>query len=565
VLIATLIGFSYILNQAHLAFAAQQIFPQEAALLQNAEQLRREGNLHQALSVLNTVVAQLNGRQGSDTLLAQVLRETGEIELEQGEPGKAAAAFERSLVHDPAAAVVHYQLGLVYRRLGENRKASEQLQQAIDRGFRNTAALFNQIEAYFESRQSTEAVVRAKELIVASPAPELMLRLGRLLFAHLFYREALNAFRLAHQGEPNSYEARFYLALTHYLLNHYAETLELLTPLKGSAPNAEVLSLLAACQAQLGNYEAAGTTLREAIRREPRSPHPYLNLALVEAEQGHLKQTETLLEQFRALGIEKGTKVFFRVSRNSCGDFTKEVRESRPAVATDPASATFYYQLASQMQESYNHASALQLLRIAHIYEGNSSRLLYAASVSCVNLNPQAPEGVSLLLEVIAQDPRRDDAWHLLGRAYLRQGNFEEAVAALRKALSLERRAAYSISLGKALLSANRNDSEGSWREALRAFEQALALEPDNAMAHYEIGRLLSQAGAFKPARAHLTRAIDLEPDFYEAYYALGHVCSRTGDREQSQKYLALFERKKRTAMEQSIIGSGFVSEGREP
>jgi tetratricopeptide (TPR) repeat protein len=147
----------------------------------------------------------------------------------------------------------------------------------------------------------------------------------------------------------------------------------------------------------------------------------------------------------------------------------------------------------------------------------------------------------------------------------LRQGNFEEAVAALRKALSLERRAAYSISLGKALLSANRNDSEGSRQEALRAFEQALVLEPDNAMAHYEIGRLLSQVGDFKQARMHLTRAVDLEPDFYEAYYSLGHVCSRTGDREQSQKYLAMFERKKRTAMEQSIIGSGFVSEGREP
>src|SRR5690348_1694252 len=97
-------------------------------------------------------------------------------------------------------------------------------------------------------------------------------------------------------------------------MNHYAETLELLARINDSAPNAKWLTLVADCQAQLGNYEAAGATLREAIRREPRSPHPYLNLALIEAEQGHLKQTESLLEQFRALGIEKGAKVFFRVS-----------------------------------------------------------------------------------------------------------------------------------------------------------------------------------------------------------------------------------------------------------
>ena len=147
----------------------------------------------------------------------------------------------------------------------------------------------------------------------------------------------------------------------------------------------------------------------------------------------------------------------------------------------------------------------------------------------------------------------------------MRQGNFENAIAAFRQALSLEQRAPYSISLGKALLSANRTDSEESRREALAAFEQALGLEPANALAHYEIGRLFSQTGNFKQAHEHLTRAIDLEPDFYEAYYALGNMCSRTGDREQSQKYLVLFERKKRAAMEQSIIGSGFVSEGREP
>jgi len=69
-------------------------------------------------------------------------------------------------------------------------------------------------------------------------------------------------------------------------------------------------------------------------------------------------------------------------------------------------------------------------MRLARRYEGNSSRLLYAAGVSCLNLNPQAPEAVALLQEATAQDARRHEAWYLLGRAYVRQGNFENAIAA---------------------------------------------------------------------------------------------------------------------------------------
>jgi hypothetical protein len=59
-------------------------------------------------------------------------------------------------------------------------------------------------------------------------------------------------------------------------------------------------------------------------------------------------------------------------------------------------------------------------------------------------------------------------------------------------------------------------------------------------------------------------KAIEIEPDFYEAYYALGLACMRSGEPEQGRNYLAIFEQKRQAAKEQSVIGTGLQSEGRQ-
>ena len=68
----------------------------------------------------------------------------------------------------------------------------------------------------------------------------------------------------------------------------------------------------------------------------------------------------------------------------------------------------------------------------------------------------------------------------------------------------------------------------------------------------------------WEAAKPHLMRAIDIEPDFYEAYYSLGQVCVRAGNQDQGQKFLALFEQKRQAVKKQSVLSSGFLSEGRE-
>jgi tetratricopeptide (TPR) repeat protein len=495
---------------------------------------------------------------------AQELAEAGRARFERKELSQAAEYFERSLALDSQQGAVHYQLGLVYRDLGNPGKAAKEFAAAADRGFRNLGVTFNLIAAYFASRQAAAGLELAEQGIgEISKSPDLAFRLGKLLFEHLYYKDALDQFQTAFAHASNDFERRFYLALTHFQLNQFAETIRLLSSDQERTKNPEIANLLAAGYAKAGAPGTAVELLQEVIRKAPSSPHAYLNLAFLRLEQTQIEEALTLFNNFRALGSQRNAKVFYAVERNSCPELMAEIRADQGWRA-EPDQADFYLDMASQMQERYHYATAVELLRITRRYEGNSARLFDSAGVSCLNLAPQGPEAFWLLQEAVKLEPSRDWDWYLLGRAYLRQSKAEQALEAFRRALSIQPRGAYAMGIGRALLSIQGPDAEQSRRSAKSAFDQAVALEPSSAVAHFELGKLLSKDGAYAQARNHLARAVELEPDFYEAHYVLSQVCSRAGDPEGTRNHLELFRRAKQAAERQSVVGAGFVSEGRE-
>src|ERR1700733_4380497 len=237
-------------------------------LLKRAQDHRMAGRNDEALDELLALLASLRGHPELRALALNANRETAEAYLSRGDRSKddlarAAACFEAVVAEQPEDAFLHYRLGLVYRELGDNRRAALHLQDAVKGGFRNLGARINLIEAAFASGQSVLGLQAARDVISPSlRSPDVLLRLGRLLFDHLFYQEALKAFQLAHQAAPEAFEPRFRLALTHYLLKEYADTVATLQPATALESNPEAASLDASAEAQLGHTDAAVSILR---------------------------------------------------------------------------------------------------------------------------------------------------------------------------------------------------------------------------------------------------------------------------------------------------------------
>ena len=199
------------------------------------------------------------------------------------------------------------------------------------------------------------------------------------------------------------------------------------------------------------------------------------------------------------------------------------------------------------------------MIALAQAYGQRSAQSLYVAAASCLNQDPLSAEPVTLLREAVRIDPRFAQAYYLLGRAYTRQGQLKEAASAFKHAAELDANPTFYVSLGKALKSQGRTPQEMG--EAKAAFEQALKINPQDAQAHLELGRLCVENEQFDQARRELEKALELEPDFFEAAYLLGRLYHREGNEEESRKYMTQFAETKKALMEQSVLGAGYLGD----
>jgi len=75
-----------------------------------------------------------------------------------------------------------------------------------------------------------------------------------------------------------------------------------------------------------------------------------------------------------------------------------------------------------------------------------------------------------------------------------------------------------------------------------RLLEDAVALDPQFADAHLELGALYAEQAKYSDAIPEYRRAIAINPDLAAAHYRLAQVYARTGDRAAAETELGLYE-----------------------
>jgi tetratricopeptide (TPR) repeat protein len=83
----------------------------------------------------------------------------------------------------------------------------------------------------------------------------------------------------------------------------------------------------------------------------------------------------------------------------------------------------------------------------------------------------------------------------------------------------------------------------GQPEEAIKNYRQALQLDSQNPVAHYNLGSLLGMQGSAEEAKLHLEQAIEFEPGYAEAHANLGNVLLMLGNsREAIERYRKALE-----------------------
>lgn len=114
-----------------------------------------------------------------------------------------------------------------------------------------------------------------------------------------------------------------------------------------------------------------------------------------------------------------------------------------------------------------------------------------------------------------------------LGIAYRHQQQLE--LAASHYQTALQQPILESLKVGAQLNYGSLLKAQGQLASAVKAFEQAIAIDPNNATAYYNLGVAHRIRGYLEPAIAAYQKAIALQPNYAEAYQNLGVALFKLG------------------------------------
>jgi len=121
------------------------------------------------------------------------------------------------------------------------------------------------------------------------------------------------------------------------------------------------------------------------------------------------------------------------------------------------------------------------------------------------------------------------------GREAENRGRVQEACERYRKAVALAPQyPAAHLNLGVGL------EAGGDTDGALKCYEAVLAIDPGNAYASYNLGKLLFVKRVFPQAERHIRAALERKPEFPEAHVVLSNLHDARGEYEQAAASLEI-------------------------
>jgi len=172
------------------------------------------------------------------------------------------------------------------------------------------------------------------------------------------------------------------------------------------------------------------------------------------------------------------------------------------------------------------------LYRLKELYPGDADVLYETARMQMKAWN-------DVVREMFQKTPASFRVNQLSAEIFEIQGKHSEAVAEYRKAIQ---KAPQTLNLhyrlGRALLMESHEPA--ALDAARQEFEAELALNPNDAVAHYQVAQILQAQQKPAEAMARLERVVQLDPNFVEAVIGLGRLHL---DANRNEQALALLER----------------------
>ena len=459
--------------------------------------------------------------------------------LEAKDFSRALQDFSELVRTDPSATNVGY-LAVAESGAGKLRQSIADFQRAIRLGNDSVLTRYGLGSAYLRSHQPEDAARELRLVLARDPnnAPT-RYALGVALVNMQRAHEAIPYLEEARKHSVNNAQIWVSLAQAYFQDKDPDAAIRLTDDATAAIPDdPPLLIALARLCVHYQQLTKARTLLESAVELQPHDLEATVLLAKVCLYSGYPAETlEVLNDLPPGTGKPRETLTLTAEARALTGNLDLARIDLSMALEAEPNNPRYLRVSAwlDQMQSRFE--PALATLKRARDLGGETPDLLYEMAISAYFLGDfaQAAEGCA---DVLRLDPGYDRAYLLEGLSELELNETGPACAAIQHAVALRPQSAlYHRELGVTFC--RMLDLAASETE----LDRALTLDPHDVQAYYWRAQVLDQKDEPQRAIEDLETAIALEPQFAQAYAALAKLDSAQG---QGQKAAAMLETEKK-------------------
>ena len=278
--------------------------------------------------------------------------------------------------------------------------------------------------------------------------------------------------------------------------------------------NATAYMVLAILYAQTEQFEKAAAAQKKALSLDPTDS--YINALYGMALYNVGKFKEAILFLNKAIRIDPKPP-WYPIMLGACYFFTVQNQEAIAAleksITREHKNADAHSLLGAAFIAAGKPEEAIAMLEKALSLNPNPT-VVYLCSLSIARLGAgQTEEAITMLREALSRDPENAEVCSWLSVALTSEGKYEEALSMAKKAVKFEEMspgpgydANYYCFLGVPYL------MMGQYVEAIAAFKKAITLSAEFMYAHINLTAAYSMTDRMEEARAETTEVLRINP-----------------------------------------------------
>ncbi len=490
------------------------------------------------------------------------LRELGEGE--NGEAGattpnnvldQAIAEFQKIVALQPNSVDDHMVLGQLYTVKHQPDQAEAEFKTALGIEPESEEVVLNLARLYAEKDEIEKAVNTIESVPVDGRTPKMEFTLGTLYDQMKQAKDAIAAYRRARDLDPSDMQVLDALAQSLLNENQFDAALSEYKKLADDNPDdVEPLIHIAEIERRQGNYEDALAVIRKARKMDPNSLEAGFNEGLLFDILGQLDESaQTYQEMVESPQIYHANGAYTEEEKNNRSIFLERLGTvSLEENKTDQAIAAYqkmidlggsiavrgYQGEVDAYHSAHEFEKALDVAKKAAAADpkDNDVKLMLAGELAD---HGHPDEGVAMargLLNGASPDEQRG-IWFAIGQMDVRLCRWKDAEEAFDKGEPLATKKEDRIYLF--FLRGELAERQKHYDQAEQYFNQALNLDPENAMTLNYLGYMWADKGEKLPdALKMIRKAVDIEP-WNGAYLdSLGWVYFKMGEYELAEDNL---------------------------